>query len=263
MAEEMAVIEAVGFSLKEAAVQGRMILEGISLTLRAGRILAIIGPTASGKSTFLKSINRLCELEYAVLPFGTLRVLGEDVYAPKTDVLALRRRVGMVFSRPTLPVPGIFDNVALAPRIMGVHDRAVLASLVERCLRQVGLWEALAGRLSENANTLSAEYQQRLCIARVLATDPAVLLFDEPTAHLDYPSAGHVEDLICDLAKKYPLIIAAQTPQQAAHVSSDTAFFWDGRLVEFGPTEEVLTNPKDPRTEAYITGRFDDKTFNR
>lgn len=256
MAEELPTIEATGFSLKQTGPTGRWFLQGITLAVRPGRILAIIGPTGSGKSTFLKSIDRLCELEFPVQTEGLLKVQGQDVYDPKTDVLALRRKVGMVFSRPSLPVPGIFDNVALAPRMMGIHDKAVLAQIVEHSLRQVGMWETLGNRLSENANGLAIEAQQRLCIARVLAAEPVALLFDEPTAHLDYPTAGHIEDLICELAKKYPVVIGAQTPQQASHVADDTAFFWEGRLVEMGPTEEVLTNPKDPRTENYVTGRF-------
>ncbi|MEI8194822.1 MAG: ATP-binding cassette domain-containing protein, partial [Phycisphaerae bacterium] len=179
MAEELPVIEAVGFSLKHAGLGGggRWFLQEITLAVRPGRILAVIGPAGSGKSTFLKSIDRLCELEFPVQTEGVLKVQGQDVYDPKTDVLALRRKVGMVFSRPSLPVPGIFDNVALAPRMMGIHDKAVLAQIVERSLRQVGMWETLGNRLSENANTLALEAQQRLCIARVLAAEPVALLF--------------------------------------------------------------------------------------
>jgi phosphate transport system ATP-binding protein len=255
MAEPSAIIEATDFGLQHAGT-GRWLIEGINLSVRPARILAIIGPAGSGKSTFLKCINRLCEMEMPIQTFGSLKVHGQDIYDPKTDVLALRRKVGMIFSRPSLPVPGIFDNVAMAPRLMGTHDRAVLARIVETALRQVGLWDTVSGHLNDPASQLPAEAQQRLCIARTLAADPLVLLFDEPTAHLDYPSAGRIEDLICQLAKKYPVLVAAQTPQQASHVADDTAFFWEGRLIESGPTVDVLTNPRDPRTESYITGRF-------
>ncbi len=246
------VVEAVNFGVLS---RGNVLLAGITLALSPGRILAVIGPTASGKSLFLRCINRLCELDGPVHTTGKMLVCGADVYAPGTDLMALRRNVGMVFSKPSLPVPGIFDNVAMAPRLAGIHDKSVLAGIVERALRHVALWDAVAPRLAAPANALTAEQQQRLCIARVLAADPAVLLFDEPTAHLDYPSAGHIEDLIVTLARAYPVLIAAQTPQQASHVAHDSAFFWQGRLIESGPTEDVLTNPKDPRTEAYVTGR--------
>ncbi len=252
-ANEVAAIEAQGLTLRQ---HGKTLLDHITLSLFPRRILAIIGPSNSGKSAFLKAINRLLELEGPVETSGRLLVQGQDVYDPGVDVTALRRRIGMVFSRPSLPVASIFENVALAQRMMGVHDKAAMAAVVERCLRLVGLWEQVANRQNDSAASLSAEAQQRLCIARVLATDPVVLLFDEPTAHLDYPSAGRVEDLICELAKKYPVLLAAQTPQQASHIAQDAAFFWQGRVVETGTTEEVLTNPKDARTEAYVTGRL-------
>jgi len=245
-------VESTNFGVES---HGKILLAGITLKLSPNRILAIIGPSASGKSLFLRCINRLCELTGPLVTTGQMLVFGADVYAPGTDVMALRRRVGMVFSKPSLPVAGIFDNVAMAPRLAGIHDKGALAEIVERHLRQVGLWDALAARLGTPAAALTAEQQQRLCIARVLAADPAILLFDEPTAHLDYPSAGHIEDLIIALAKTRAVIVAAQTPQQASHVAEETAFFWDGRLVESGPTTDVLTNPRDPRTEAYITGR--------
>ena len=248
-----AIVESVDFS---AFSGGKTLLEAISLRIPQGRITAIIGPHNSGKSLFLRCLNRLSELDQAVTTRGTLKVFGHDVHAPGMDLGALRRKVGMVFSKPSLPVAGIFENVAMAPRMMGQTDKGALAHRVEKCLKEVGLWEAVANRLGEPAAHLSAEQQQRLCIARALAAEPILLLFDEPTAHLDFPSAGHIEDLICQLARTTPVILAAQTPQQASHIADLTAFFLDGRLIEYGSTADVLTNPKDAQTEAYVTGRL-------
>jgi len=247
-------VEAVDFSVHKA---GKALLEGISLAVKANRITAIIGPTASGKSLFLRCINRLVELEGAIRTSGQMKVFGQDVYGPGMDVRVLRRQVGMVFSKPSLPVGSIFDNVAMGPRMQGVHDRGVLAGMVEKSLKQVGMWERVADKQSEGAGGLSREDQQRLCVARVLTAGPTVLLFDEPTANMDYPSVGHFEDLICELAKKYTVLLAAQTPQQASHVADDTAFFWEGKLIESGPTEHVLTEPKSELTERYVTGRYE------
>jgi phosphate transport system ATP-binding protein len=205
--EKAAIVEAVGFSVFSG---GKTLLDAISLRIEPGQITAIIGPANSGKSLFLRCINRLSELDRTVSTQGTLKVLGHDVHAAGMDVATLRRKVGMVFSKPTLPVAG----------------------------------------------ELSSEHQQRLCIARALAAEPVLLLFDEPTAHLDFPSAGHIEDLICQLARSVPVVIAAQTPQQASHIADTTAFILGGRLVEFGSTVDVLTNPKHAQTEAYVTGRL-------
>lgn len=245
-------VEAVDFGVRRG---GSVLLEGITLRIPRTGVTAIIGPTHSGKSLFLRCLNRMCELEGTVQTSGTLRVLGQDVYAPGVDVAALRRKVGLIFSLPALPVAGIFDNVAMAPRLTGLHDRALLAQIAERCLRQVDLWEALRECLGEPAAGLSPEQRQRLCIARVLAAEPEILLFDEPTAHLDYPSATRLQDLICALGERRPILVAAQTPQQASHMADTTAFFSGGKLIEVGPTAAVLLNPQDPRTEAYVTGR--------
>lgn len=249
----MAAIEARDFGVYQ---DGQPLLEKVSLGVEAGTITALVGPAGSGKSLFLRCINRLADIEGAIVTKGTLQVFGQDVYAPSTDVIALRRTVGMVFTQPTLPVASVFDNAALAPRMAGITDRHELAERVEEVLRKVGLWEAVQRRLHGPAEELTAEQQQRLCVARVLAAEPGALLFDEPTAHLDYPSAGRVEDLIVELGKTYPVLITAQSPQQASHIAEFTAFFYQGKMVEAGPTVDVLTNPRDPVTEAYVTGRL-------
>jgi len=250
---ETLVVEAADFSVFSG---GKTLLEKITLGIPRGQITAIIGPTNSGKSLFLRCINRLCELDRNITTTGTLRVFGHDIHAPGTDVATLRRKVGMVFSKPSLPVAGIFENVALGPRLVGMHDKNTLARIVEGALREVGLWDQVGQRLAEPAAALSPEHQQRLCIARALAAEPVLLLFDEPTAHMDFPSAGHIEDLICRLAKHVPVILAAQTPQQASHIADMTAFILDGRLIEYGTTVQVLTNPQQAQTEAYVTGRL-------
>ncbi len=246
-------IDARNFSVREG---DRTMLENVNMTVESGLITAIIGPAGSGKSLFLRCVNRLLDLDATIKTTGTLAVFGDNIYAGRTDVILLRRRVGMLFNHPTLPVAGIFDNIAMAPRMAGVGDKARLVAIVERCLRRVGLWELAQNRLAEPAAALPREQQQRLCLARVLATDPRLILLDEPTADMDPPSVSRMEDLICDLARDYTVLLAAQTPQQASHVADQTAFFLNGRLVEMGPTDQILTCPKDKQTEAYVSGRY-------
>lgn len=246
-------VEASGFGVHCA---GKALLADITLQVLSNQVTAIIGPTESGKSLFIKCINRLAELESPLHISGQLKVFGQHVYAAKVELPELRQRVGMIFSHPTHPVVSIYDNVALAPRLSGVADRHEIAHIVEQKLKQVGLWSQLDDRLSDPVSTLPTETQQRICVARVLAAEPVLLLMDQPTLGLDYPSALHFEDLICELAVHYPIILTAQTPQQAAHVADVTAFFWAGRLVEIGTTEQLITYPKSPQTEAYVSGRY-------
>jgi phosphate transport system ATP-binding protein len=246
-------VEATGFGVHCA---GKVLLSDITLQVLSHQVTAIIGPGESGKSLFLKCINRLAEIESPVHISGRLNVFGQNVYESGVELPELRRRVGMIFSQPTHPVVSIYDNVAMAPRLSGVADRHQVAHIVEQKLKQVGLWAQLCDRLSDAVSKLPVEIQQRICVARVLAADPVLLLMDHPTMGLDFPSALHFEDLICELADQYPIILTAQTPQQAAHVADVTAFFWAGRLVEIGATEQIITCPKSPQTEAYVSGRY-------
>lgn len=231
-------------------------LNNVTLDIAARRVTALIGPSGCGKSTFLRSINRLNEIIPGTRHTGQITIDGEDIYAPETDVIQLRRRVGMVFQHPNPFPKSIFDNVAYGPRIHGLRDRAQLAAIVERSLRRAGLWEEVCDRLNDSAMRLSGGQQQRLCIARALAVDPEILLMDEPASALDPKSTARIEDLIKELRDEYTIVIVTHNMQQAARVSDYTAFFYEGRLVEFGPTEVVFTNPRKRHTEHYVTGRF-------
>ncbi|NNM84965.1 MAG: ATP-binding cassette domain-containing protein [Phycisphaerales bacterium] len=252
-AEGALAVSALNFSVRD---HHGMILQDITLDVPRIGVTAIIGPSASGKSAFLRCINRLLELDGPVQTSGSLRVLGQQVYSDGVELRELRRRVGMVFSKPMLPVSSIFDNVAMSARLQGVTSRGDLAAVVEQSLQRVGLWSYVAEKLSSPAADLSLEWRQRLCIARVLANRPDMLLYDEPTADMDFPSVSHIEDIICDLAQDYPTLVTAQTPQQASHLADFTAFFWQGKLIEAGPTDQILTCPANPQTEAYVTGRY-------
>jgi phosphate transport system ATP-binding protein len=187
---------------------------------------------------------------------GRLTLDGEDLYAPQLDVVALRRKVGMVFQKPNPFPKSLFDNVAYGPRIHGTTNRSQLAEIVEHSLVRAGLWDEVKDRLHDNAMQLSGGQQQRLCIARALAVDPEVLLMDEPASALDPRSTARVEELIDELSGQYTIIIVTHNMQQAARVSDLTAFFYEGELIEFGPTKEIFTKPRQEKTEAYITGRF-------
>lgn len=231
-------------------------LKGITLGIDEGRVTALIGPSGCGKSTFLRTLNRMNDLVAGFRAEGTIRVDGEDVYGPGVDVTHLRRKVGMVFQRPN-PFPmSIFDNIAYAPRRHGLRDRRRLAEAVERSLAASGLWDEVKDRLHRSALDLSGGQQQRLCIARVLAVEPEVILMDEPASALDPASTARVEDLIHRLKGAYTIVIVTHNLQQAARVADDTAFFLSGELVEHGPSRRIFTNPQDRRTEDYITGRF-------
>ncbi len=231
-------------------------LKGVSIAIPARSVTALIGPSGCGKSTFLRTLNRMNDLVAGFRMDGRVEVDGTDIYGPVVDVTALRRKVGMVFQRPN-PFPmSIFDNVAFGPRVHGVRQRGRLAEIVERSLSAAGLWDEVRDRLDRPALELSGGQQQRLCIARVLAVEPEVILMDEPTSALDPASTARVEDLIHELKEKYTIVIVTHNMQQAARVSDATAFFLNGELVEFGPSKVIFTTPGDRRTEDYITGRF-------
>jgi len=228
----------------------------VSLDIPAGQVTAIIGPSGCGKSTLLRAINRMNDLIPACRISGRLLLDGEDIYGPQIDVVALRRRVGMVFQKPNPFPKSVFDNVAYGPRIHGGLSKAELAEAVERSLTRAALWPEVKDRLGDNALGLSGGQQQRLCIARALAVDPEILLMDEPTSALDPQATLRIEELIGELRGRYTIIIVTHNMQQAARVSDFTAFLYEGKLIEFGVTRQIFTNPKEKQTEDYITGRF-------
>jgi len=235
--------------------RGRPALRDISLAFPERAITAIIGPSGCGKSTLLRTINRMNDLIPGVRIEGKVLLDGQDIYGGGILLEELRRRVGMVFQRPN-PFPlSVFDNVAYGPRVHGVRDRRLLEEIVEKCLRAVGLWEELRDRLRRPALDLSLGQQQQLCLARVLAVEPEVILLDEPCSALDPISTLRIEQLIQELKERYTIIIVTHNMQQAARASDLTAFILDGELVEWAPTQTLFTSPRDPRTEAYITGR--------
>ena len=228
----------------------------VSMGLHRGEVTAIIGPSGCGKSTFLRCIDRMNDLVDGCSTSGLLAIDGVDIYHPRLDVVELRRRIGMVFQRPN-PFPNsIYDNVAYGPRLVGGIGRAELDDIVETSLRRAALWDEVKDRLSNNALGMSGGQQQRLCIARALAMRPEVLLMDEPCSALDPKSTSRIEDLIDELSGEYTIAIVTHNMQQAARVSDYTAFFYEGRLVEFDRTKQMFTNPKMKQTNDYITGRF-------
>jgi phosphate transport system ATP-binding protein len=230
-------------------------LKKINLDVEANSVLALIGPSGCGKSTFIRTLNRMNDLIEGVKISGTVLLDGQDVYK-EVDVIELRKRVGMVFQKPN-PFPmTVYDNVAYGPRIHGIKDKKKLNEIVEKSLKAAALWDEVKDRLYKSALSLSGGQQQRLCIARTLAVEPEVILMDEPTSALDPISTMKIEELINELKNKYTIIIVTHNMQQAGRVSDYTAFFLNGELIESGPTDRVLYNPKDKRTEDYITGRF-------
>ncbi len=232
-------------------------VRGVSLAVHDKKITALIGPSGCGKTTFLRALNRMHDLNPVVRVEGKVLLDGEDIYAPGVDPVAVRRRVGMVFQRPTpFPTMSIFENVVAGLRLVGTRDKRRLFEAAERALRMAALWDEVKDRLHHPAVGLSGGQQQRLSIARALAVEPEVLLMDEPTSALDPISTQAIEDLLTTLKESVTIVIVTHNMQQAARVSDYTAFFLDGELIEFDRTEKLFTNPKDPRTEAYITGRF-------
>ena len=230
-------------------------LKGIDMEIKKNEITALIGPSGCGKSTFLKTLNRMNDLEDGVKVTGRIHLDGVDIYK-EMDSITLRHRVGMVFQQPNPFPKSIYDNVAYGPRIHGIRKKSQLDEIVERSLRQAAIWDELKDRLNKSALGLSGGQQQRLCIARTLAVQPDVILMDEPTSALDPISTMKIEDLALELKKDYTIVIVPHNMQQASRISDKTAFFLLGELIEYGETTELFANPKNPKTEEYITGRF-------
>jgi phosphate transport system ATP-binding protein len=231
-------------------------LEDITLKIQANLVTAFIGPSGCGKSTFLRTLNRMNDIIPGVRVEGTVLIDGQNIYAPGVDVVQLRRRVGMVFQKSNPFPKSIFENVAYGLRINNMaRSKADLAARVEESLRQAAIWDEVKERLHESALALSGGQQQRLCIARALAIKPEVLLMDEPASALDPIATQRIEELIYDLKKSYTIVIVTHNMQQAARVSDATAFFWLGRLIEYGRTDVIFTAPKQKLTEDYVTGR--------
>jgi len=231
-------------------------LQKVSLEVADKKITALIGPSGCGKSTFLRSLNRLNDLIDSVSIEGKVFLDGENIYGKGYDVVTLRKKVGMVFQKPNPFPKTIFDNVAYGPRIHGIRDRSKLKEIVEQSLMQAALWDEVKDDLNRSALRLSGGQQQRLCIARVLAVEPDVLLMDEPTSALDPIATQRIEDLLIDLKEDFTIVIVTHNMQQAARISDTTAFFLHGEIVEIGETESLFTSPKDRRTDDYITGKF-------
>lgn len=231
-------------------------LKDIDMEISEKSITALIGPSGCGKSTFLKTLNRMNDLVPGVRITGEVAYHGGNIYESSVDVNELRRNIGMVFQKPN-PFPmSIYDNIAYGPRTHGIRSRAKLDDLVERSLRDAAIWEEVKDRIKKNALGLSGGQQQRLCIARALAVEPQVLLMDEPTSALDPISTSHIEELAMKLKEKYTIVIVTHNMQQAVRISDNTAFFLLGDLIECSETEAMFSQPKDKRTEDYITGRF-------
>ena len=231
-------------------------LKDIDLSIESNSVTAFIGPSGCGKSTFLKTLNRMNDLVQGVRIEGEVLYDGSDIYAPGVDVNLLRKEVGMVFQKPNPFMMSIYDNIAYGPRTHGVRNKAELDETVEESLKGAALWDEVKDRLKKSALGLSGGQQQRLCIARALAVKPKVLLMDEPTSALDPISTSRIEDLFMQLREKYTIVIVTHNMQQAVRISDTTAFFLLGDLIETGKTEELFSNPKQKKTEDYITGRF-------
>ena len=229
----------------------------VSLAFEDRKVNALIGPSGCGKTTFLRALNRMHDLTRGVKVTGQALLDGDDIYAAGVDPVTVRRRIGMVFQKPTpFPTMSIFDNVVAGQRLVGQRDRRKLAETAERSLRQAALWDEVADRLRSPASRLSGGQQQRLSIARALAVEPDVLLMDEPTSSLDPAATRRIEELIGQLKQDVTMIIVTHNMQQAARISDVTSFFLDGRVIESGATDAMFTNPIDERTEQYVTGRF-------
>ena len=232
-------------------------IKGVDVDIEDRTVTAFIGPSGCGKSTFLRCLNRMNDTIDICRVSGDIRLDGRDIYDKSVDPVQLRAMVGMVFQKPNPFPKSIYDNVAYGPRIHGLaKTKADMDDIVERALRRGAIWDEVKDRLNETGTGLSGGQQQRLCIARAIATEPEVLLMDEPCSALDPIATAQVEELIDDLRKNYSVVIVTHSMQQAARVSQKTAFFHLGNLVEFGETGQIFTNPEDPRTESYITGRI-------
>ena len=231
-------------------------LKNINIEIPEKSITALIGPSGCGKSTFLKTLNRMNDLVPNVKITGDIRYNDTDIFSKEVDVNSLRKEIGMVFQKPN-PFPmSIYDNVAYGPRTHGITNKAQLDEIVESALRDAAIWDEVKDRLKKNALGMSGGQQQRLCIARALAVQPKILLMDEPTSALDPISTSRIEEPVMELKEKYTIVMVTHNMQQAVRVSDYTAFFLLGELVEFGKTDDIFSQPKDKRTEDYITGRF-------
>lgn len=231
-------------------------LKNLNIEINENEITAFIGPSGCGKSTFLKSLNRMNDLVPGCRIEGDLLLDGQNIYAPEFDVNQLRKRVGMVFQHPN-PFPmSIYDNIAYGPRTHGIKDKAALDEIVERSLKGAAIWDEVKDDLNKSALRISGGQQQRICIARALAIEPEVLLMDEPTSALDPISTAKIEDLVQELKGNYTIAMVTHNMQQAARVSDRTAFFLTGEIIEIGDTTDIFSNPKDKRTEDYVSGRF-------
>ncbi|KGG80553.1 phosphate ABC transporter ATP-binding protein [Caloranaerobacter azorensis H53214] len=231
-------------------------LKNINLDIEENKVTALIGPSGCGKSTFLRTINRMNDLIEGTRHDGEVIYEGKDIYAPDVDVVELRRKIGMVFQKPNPFPKSIYENMVFGPKRHGIKNKSKLDEIVEKSLKAAALWDEVKDRLNSSAWSLSGGQQQRLCIARALAMEPDVLLMDEPTSALDPIATLRIEELIEDLKKKYTIIIVTHSMQQAGRISDNTAFFLMGELVEYDSTKKLFTNPRDKRTEDYITGRF-------
>ncbi len=232
-------------------------VKGVSLDFAPFQVHALIGPSGCGKSTFLRALNRLHEMSVGGWVTGTVLLDGADIYGPDVSVIRLRRRIGMVFQRPTpFPTKSIYGNVAAGLMLEGRRPKAELDAIVERSLQRTALWDEVKDRLHTSAMALSGGQQQRLCLARTIAPEPDVILLDEPTASLDPQGTQRIEELVFELKRDFTIIIVTHNMQQAARVSDTTTFFYLGNMVEHGPTTQIFTTPQQEQTEAYITGRF-------
>lgn len=231
-------------------------LFNINIDIPEKQVTAFIGPSGCGKSTFLRTLNRMNDIIDGTRIEGKVMIDGSDIYNPMTDVVALRKKVGMIFQKSNPFPKSIFDNIAYGPRLHGVKDKNSLMEIVESCLIKSALWDEVKDRLDKSAMGLSGGQQQRLCIARALAINPDVVLMDEPASALDPKSTLKIEDLVNELKKDYTIIIVTHNMQQAGRVSDFTAFFYEGKLIEYGATGQIFTKPNEKQTEDYITGRF-------
>jgi len=255
----------ISFSPQETKIQvqnlnlyysKKQVLKNISMNIPERRVTAIIGPSGCGKSSFVRVLNRMNDLIPEARVEGRVLIDGENIYDPDVDVVALRKKVGMVFQKPNPFPKSIFENIAYGLRIGRHLKEEEIEFIVEKSLRQAALWEEVKDRLNQNAMSLSGGQQQRLCIARALAVEPEIILFDEPCSAIDPIATARIEELIHELKKDYTVVIVTHNMQQAARVSDFTAFLWLGELVEFDRTEKIFTNPVNKLTEDYITGRF-------
>ena len=228
----------------------------VSMPVYKNKVTALIGPSGCGKSTFIRDINRMNDLIEGVRTEGEIFIDGKNIYDDDVDVVKLRKNTGMVFQKPNPFPKSIYDNIAYGPRIHGIKDRRTLDGIVEKSLKDAALYDEVKDILKDIATSLSGGQQQRMCIARALAIEPEIILMDEPTSALDPISTGHIEDLIDELKRKYTVVIVTHNMQQAARVSDYTAYFYIGKLIEFGRTKQIFENPAEDSTEKYITGRF-------